>query len=71
MELQASGRLQLPELHLDVHVYSGSPPDRFVFINMSKYREQSRLTEGPLLTEIREDGVVLEYQGRTFLLPRE
>lgn len=71
MELRANGTVQLPDLHLDVHVYSSSPSDRFVFINMSKYRERSRLTEGPMLTEIRQDGAVLEYQGHTFLLPRE
>ena len=71
MELRANGRLQLPDLHVDVHVYSSTPQDRFVFINMRKYREQARLQEGPLLTEIRQDGVVLEYQGSKFLLPRE
>ncbi|MEQ8205598.1 MAG: general secretion pathway protein GspB [Woeseia sp.] len=71
MELQISGELQLPELHLDIHVYSQSADERFVFVNMSKYREQARLTEGPLVKEIRTDGVVLEHRGREFLLPRE
>ena len=71
MELQISGELQLPELHLDIHVYSQAPDERFVFINMSKYREQSRLADGPLVKEIRTDGVVLEHRGHSFLLPRE
>lgn len=70
-ELRLEGSIDLPELRIDIHVYGEEPSQRFVFINMNKYREQSRLAEGPLVSEIRADGVVLEYRGRTFLLPRE
>jgi general secretion pathway protein B len=70
-ELRLSGSLQLPELHLDIHVFADDPAERFVFINMSKHRENSRLDEGPVVAEITPDGVVLEHQGRRFLLPRE
>lgn len=70
-EVITDGTLVLPELHLDIHVYSDTPEDRFVFINMSKQREQSRLSEGPIVKEITPDGVVLEYNDTSFLLPRE
>ncbi len=70
-ELRANGTLQLPDLHVDLHVYSDVPSERFVFINMNKYQENSRLDEGPVLNEITSDGVVLVYRGTTFLLPRE
>lgn len=70
-ELRARGMLQLPDMHVDIHVYSGEPADRFVFVNMSKYKENARLTEGPVITEITADGVVMDYLGTTFLLPRE
>jgi len=70
-EVRLNGALEMTELHLDIHVYSDDPSERFVFINMAKHREQSRLDEGPQVIEIRPDGVVLEYQGTTFLLPRE
>ncbi len=70
-EVRLNGTLQIRDLHLDIHVYSDVPAERFVFINMVKHREQSQLEEGPVVTEIRSDGVVLEYQGTTFLLPRE
>ncbi len=63
--------MELPELRIDIHVYSDTAAERFVFINMNKQREQSVLPEGPVLQEIRPDGVVLEYRGRRFLLPRE
>ena len=70
-EVVSNGTLTLPDLHLDIHVYSETPEDRFVFINMSKQRENSQLREGPTVEEITAEGVVLEYRGTTFLLPRE
>lgn len=70
-ELRANGTIVLPDLHLDIHVYSDKPEERFVFVNMSKYREQATLAEGPLVREITPDGVVLEHLGNGFLLPRE
>jgi general secretion pathway protein B len=70
-ELIADGSLQLPALHLDIHVYSDSPAERFVFINMGKYKEGDRLAEGPAVREIRPDGVVLDQGGTRFLMPRQ
>ena len=70
-ELQANGLLQMAELHLDIHVYSEKPEERFVFINMVKHREKSRLAEGPVVQEITPEGVILDYSGTSFLLPRE
>jgi len=70
-ELRAKSQLVLPDLHLDIHVYSGQAADRFVFVNMSKYKEGATLTEGPAVREITTDGVILDYKGTTFLLPRE
>ena len=70
-ELRLEGSLQIAEMHLDIHVFSASPAERFVFINMNKHREGSRTAAGPVVREIRADGVVLEYQGRVFLLPRQ
>lgn len=70
-ELRLAGSIQLPALHVDIHVYADDPAERFVFINMNKHREGSRLDEGPVVTEIKPEGVVLRHQGQTFLLPRE
>lgn len=70
-ELRATGRLQLPELHLDIHVYNDLPSERFVFINMDKYQEGSQLSAGPVVQEITNDGVILEYQNIDFLLLRD
>jgi general secretion pathway protein B len=70
-ELDLTGANALPDLHLDVHVYATNPSERFVYINMRKYREGNTLAEGPVLERIRRDGVVLDYRGLRFLLPRQ
>jgi len=70
-DLRASGNLSLPDLNVDIHVYSEQPADRFIFINMKQYREKATLAEGPLLREITPEGAILEYAGAVFLLPRD
>jgi general secretion pathway protein B len=70
-EVRAAGLVQLPDLHLDIHVYSEQAADRFVFVNMSKYKEYAALSEGPVVSEIVPEGVILEYRGTKFLLPRQ
>ena len=70
-EVVADGTVTLPEMHVDIHVFSESPGDRFVFINMNKQTEGSRLAEGPVVEEITPDGVVLRHNGTSFLLPRD
>jgi general secretion pathway protein B len=69
-DLAASGT-QLPELHLDIHVHHADPAQRFVFVNMRKYVEGQALSEGPSIERISTEGVVLNHQGRRFLLPRQ
>ena len=61
----------LPELNLELHVYSPTAAERFVFINSSKYVEGQTLAEGPRLGAITQDGAVLVHEGRSLLLPRE
>jgi len=70
-EINLTGAQALPELHLDVHVYATRAAERFVYVNMRKYHEGARLQEGPTVERIRRDGVVLNYQGLRFVLPRQ
>jgi len=66
---QISGQL-LSELngslHLDVHVYSKNPDERFVLINMRKYHPGEKLQEGPVVDDITPDSVILSYHGQRF-----
>lgn len=70
-DITTSGKAQLPAVHLDIHVYATAPANRFVFINMKKYREGESTAEGLLVEQIRRDDVVLNHQGTRFVLPRQ
>lgn len=61
----------LPDLHLDIHVHSQNPTERFVFVNMRKYLEGQTLKEGPSVERITGEGVILNQRGLRFLLPRQ
>jgi general secretion pathway protein B len=69
-ELVGSGRLNLPPLALELHVWSEQPASRFVFINSARYREGERLAEGPVVEQIITGGVVLSQGGERFVLSR-
>lgn len=70
-QLVATGALAGPVLHLDLHVFSDDPAQRFVFINMRKYTEGMQLPEGSRLEEITRDGAIFSHDGQRFLLPRD
>lgn len=53
-------------LRLDVHVYANNPSERFVLMNLQKYREGEVLREGPVLEAITPEGVVLSFRGQRF-----
>ena len=61
----------LPPLNLDLHVYADVPAQRFVVLNGQRLHEGSHLREGPVLERITPDGVVLDYRGTRFRLPRQ
>jgi general secretion pathway protein B len=68
-ELTAAGGA--PALNLDLHVYATNAAERMAFINGRKYREGDTLAEGAVVRHITPDGVILEMNGRRFLLGRD
>lgn len=60
----------LPELSMDLHIFSADPSKRAIFVNGRRYTEGATLAEGPRVEEITREGAVLNYRGRRFLLPR-
>ena len=70
-EIRVNDGVELPDLHLDIHVYGATSAERFVFINMQKLTEGDMLDSGPALESITPDGVILDYRGTRFVLPRE
>lgn len=59
---------KIGKLTLNVHVFGDQPVDRFVLINLRRYQQGDQVNEQLTVSEIRTDGVVLDYAGRLFLL---
>jgi general secretion pathway protein B len=70
-DLVVRGELAVPNMHLDIHVYSSNAAERFVFINMRKYVEGQATQEGPRVQRITGEGVIMDHQGTRFLLARD
>lgn len=70
-DLPAESTTGLPRLNIDLHVWSGDPQTRFAVINGQRVHEGSQLHEGLTVERITQDGVVLNYHGNHFLLPRQ
>ena len=62
--------LDLLEGHLTLQflVYSDVPTDRLVFINNQKYLEGQSIEGKVVVESITQDGAILSYQGKRFLL---
>jgi general secretion pathway protein B len=70
-QLISAGEVSVQPMHLDIHVYSDTRTERFVFINMKKYKEGETLNEGPSVDEITSTGAILSYRGKRFTLDRD
>ncbi|MAF83270.1 MAG: general secretion pathway protein GspB [Gammaproteobacteria bacterium] len=70
-QLRTAGLVSIGSLHIDMHVYSTDAAKRFVFVNMKKYREGDRLTEGPMIEAITPDGIIMVQQGNRFQMSRD
>jgi general secretion pathway protein B len=56
----------LHALRVDVHVYADAPANRFVMINLRKYREGDRVNDDLYLERITREGMVLIWRGQRF-----
>lgn len=69
-DLEPGRRRELPALDLNVHVHAAEPKQRFVMINLARYREGDRVAPGLTVAAIFPGGVVLEDGQGRFVLPR-
>lgn len=69
-ELPSDIRQSLPLVSMDVHVYDEQAVNRFVLINLLKYKEGDVLEEGPRVERITPEGMVLSYQGERFRITK-
>lgn len=64
-------RKTLPQLKLSMHVYTADPKQRFVILDDTRMLEGDTTPDGITLSQIRPDGVILEFKGQRFFFPRD
>ncbi len=69
-ELPYGIRNGLPNLTINVFSYTDEPKDRFVIVDMVKYKTGQLIKGSVKLKEIRPDSIVVEYGGNTFKVDR-
>ncbi len=62
-------RRDLPDLPITMQVYSNDPTRRFILVDGERKKEGDSIRD-VAVREIRSNGVVLEFRGQRFLLPR-
>ena len=60
----------LPEMVVNIHVYSNAEADRILYINNRQYHAGDKVRDDVVVEEIVEDGAVLSFRGQRFKLPR-
>ncbi len=60
----------LPEMVVNIHVYAPEESLRILYVNNRQYRRGDEIQNGVVVEEIVADGVVLQFRGQRFKLPR-
>jgi len=63
-------RQKVPKFTINVFVYSQSSEERFVMVDMVKYKPGQQIKDAMLLKDILPDGFVVEYQNQVFKIKR-
>ena len=67
-DLPADIRAAVPELKFAGHTYSEDPAQRMIIVNGQILREGGIISSGTRLRQITWDGVIVDFQGKQFLV---
>ncbi len=66
IELPPDLQQALPALRVDVHVYDENRANRFVMINLRRYREGDEITPELRVERITKEGLLFQFRGKRF-----
>ncbi|MGH8121694.1 MAG: general secretion pathway protein GspB, partial [Rudaea sp.] len=69
-DMPYSLRKELPDILISMQVYSPDATRRFVVVDGDRKVEGDTIKDAVALREIRANGVVLEFHGQRFFMPR-
>lgn len=62
----AAESVDVPEVSIHGHLYSGNPAESFILVNGRIYHEGEHLPNGVTVVRIEREGALLSYRGRRF-----
>ncbi len=69
-EMPSTFRRNIPNVNINVFVYAKDPDERFVIIDMKKYRTGQIIADELEVVEIKSDSLVLRHNNITFQIKR-
>ena len=69
-ELDYEFRRTVPNIKINVFVYSENKKNRFIMVNMTKLVPGNEIIEGMILNEIRMNSIVVDYRNKIFRINR-
>jgi general secretion pathway protein B len=69
-DLPYNFRSSAPKMSINVFMYAAKPEDRFVVLNMTKYKAGQTTKDSVEIREIRPDGIIASYGGEVFRIER-
>ncbi|EIC31603.1 MULTISPECIES: general secretion pathway protein GspB [Methylomicrobium] len=69
-DLPYNFRNSVPKMAINVFMYADNPADRFVILNMTKYKAGQTTKDAVEIREIRPDGIIASYGGKVFRIER-
>ncbi len=70
-ELDYQFRRTVPDIDINVYVYSENKQNSFIMIAMKKYQSGQQIGTDMTLKEIRMNGLVVEYRNKVFQIKRK
>ncbi len=69
-EMPPEFRRRVPNLNVNVFVYAEEPENRFVIIDMKKYRAGEETDSGVKIKDIKKESLILNFNNRSFQVKR-
>ena len=69
-EMPYEFRLSVPNININVFVYTDHPSERFIMVSMQKYQVGEQINNEMELQEIRPNSIVVKYKDKIFQIKR-
>lgn len=69
-EMPYEFQLSVPNININVFVYTEYPESRFIMVDMQKYQQGQQIDKDMKLHEIRSNSIVVEYKDKIFQIQR-